>query len=526
MLYRLGLASFVLIGASLPAVESKPMNVLLIIADDLNTRLGCYGEPQARTPALDRFASQSVVFDRCYAPSTVCTPSRKALLTGLAIHTVGADNSDYMDAHPEQMTMPRWFREHGYQTAKVGKVEHGHEYAGLKDWEQVLPVQWSQDKRIIATTFKDSTGKNIGSSRYLPDDVPTVDQGMAASFKRFATSERDQQRPFFFALGFLSPHTPYESQRRHRDLHPLAAIPLPETPAGVTPMTKPPSYQARMIERLHTPKPGIDSAQLGVDDPSSYNATVSAELQRTITRDYDASVSMMDEALAEVMETLETTGLAANTMVLFTSDQGYFLGYRGMWSKHYLYPDVLRVPMMVRVPGVQPARTNGIVELIDTWPSLSELAGLPKPPSAVGSSFANLLHHPTSPGKTAAFAEGIMFGGHAVITRDHLFLDWTEGPARIRAPVGLAEGKSLKILDPIIDLSRLKDSLTIHLDGHQRWIDLDGWRESSRELYDLRQDPRAWHDLASDPAQKESIAAHAALIHGYFPAQIPIMQMP
>ena len=525
-MYRLGLTSLILFGANLSAVETKPLNVLLIIADDLNTRLGCYGEPQARTPTLDHLASESVVFDRCYAPCTVCTPSRKALLTGLAIHTVGADNSDFMAAHPDQMTMPRWFREHGYQTVKVGKVEHGNDYAGLKDWEKVLPMNWSHDKRIIATTFRDSTGKNIGSSRYLPDDVPTVDQGMAASFKRFATSERDKQRPFFFALGFLSPHTPYESQSRHRDLHPLADIPLPETPAGTTPMTKPPSYQARMIERLHTPKPGIDPAKLGVDDPISYNAAVSAELQRTITRDYDASVSMMDEALAEVMETLDATGLAANTIVLFTSDQGFFLGYRGMWSKHYLYPDVLRVPMMVRVPGVQPSRADGIIELIDTWPTLSELAGLPKPPSAVGSSFAKLTHHPSSSGKSAAFAEGIMFGGHAVITHDNLFLDWTEGPARIRAPVGLAEGKSLRVLDPIIDLSRLKDNLTIHLDGHQRWIDLDGWRESSRELYDLRQDPRAWRNLAEDPSQSGTIAAHVALIHDYFPAQIPAEKAP
>jgi arylsulfatase A-like enzyme len=504
------------------AEPSAPMNVLMIIADDLNTRLGCYGETQARTPTLDRLASQSVVFDRCYAPCTVCTPSRKALMTGLAIHTVGADNSDFMEAHPDQMTMPRWFREHGYQTVKVGKVEHGDDYAGPHDWEQILPdARWAKDPRIVATTFTDSTGNNLGSSRYLPDDVPTADQGMAAGFKRFVTSERDPRRPFFFALGLYAPHTPYESQARHRALHPMDAIPLPGTPAGTTPMSKPPSYQARMIERLHTPKPGVDLTKLGVDDPSTYNAAVSAEVQRTVIRDYDASVSMMDEALAGVMETLETTGLAANTIVLFTSDQGYFLGYRGMWMKHYLYPDVLRVPMLVRIPGVQPARAGGIVELIDTWPTLSELAGLPRPPTAVGASFANLVRDPTGPGKPAAYAEGIMFGGHAVVTRDNLLLDWTEGPARIRAPVGLAQGSSLKILDPIIDLSRLKDGLTIRLDGHQRWIDLEGWREASREFYDLSQDPRAWHDKAGNSSHAERIAAHAALMKAYFDMKTP-----
>ncbi len=519
MINRFGFTALFLLGASLPGVELKTPNVLLIIADDLNTRLGCYGEPLAKTPALDRLARESVVFDRCYAPSTVCTPSRKALLTGLAIHTVGTDNSDYMDAHPEQMTMPRWFREHGYQTAKAGKVEHGHEYAGPKDWEQVIADVWSKDQRIVTTNFIDRNGKILGNSRYLPDDVATCDQVLAAGFKRFATQERDSRRPFFFALGFHSPHAPYESQGRHRDLHPLAAIPLPATAAGATPMTKPPSYQARMIERLHTPKPGLDPATLGVDDPATYNAAVSSDLQRTITRDYDASVSMMDEALAGVLETLETTGLAANTIVVFTSDQGYFLGYRGMWSKHYLYPDVLRIPMLVRVPGSHPARAGGIVELIDTWPTLSELAGLPRPPTAVGSSFANLVRDPTGPGKPAAYAEGIMFGGHAVITRDNLFLDWAEGPARIRAPIGLAQGSSLKILDPLIDLSRLKDSLTIRLDGHQRWLDLDGWREASQEFYDLQQDPRAWHDLAGRPDQARGIAAHSALMSAYFPAQ-------
>jgi iduronate 2-sulfatase len=521
MLYRIGLTSIFLLGASLPAVESKPMNVLFIITDDLNTRLGCYGEPQARTPTLDRLASQSIVFERCYAQSTVCTPSRKSLLTGLSIHTVGADNSDFMAAHPTQMTMPRWFREHGYQTAKVGKVEHTPEYAGPKDWELVLTEQWAKDPRIIATTFTDTAGKNLGSSRYLPDNVLTIDQGIAASFKQFVTHERDPRRPFFFALGFHSPHIPYESQNRHRNAHPLAAIPLPETPAGTTPMTKPPSYQARMLERLHAPKPGIDPAKLGVDDPNSYNATVSAELQRTITRDYDASVTMMDEALADVMDSLEKTGLATNTIVLFTSDQGYFLGYRGMWSKHYLYPDVLRVPMLVRVPGIRPGRADGLTELIDTWPTLAELAGLPIPPGVDGASFAPMVRDPSKAGKTAAFAEGNMFGGQAVITRDHLLLDWKEGPARIRAPVGLAHGTSLAILDPILDLSRLKDGVTIHFDGHQRWIDLDGWRDASREFYDLGSDPRAWHDVAKDPAQKRSITGLLELMQRYFPSTAP-----
>jgi hypothetical protein len=177
--------------------------------------------------------------------------------------------------------------------------------------------------------------------------------------------------------------------------------------------------------------------------------------------------------------------------------------------------------MLVRIPGVQPARAGGIVELIDTWPTLSELAGLPRPPTAVGASFANLVRDPTGPGKPAAYAEGIMFGGHAVVTRDNLLLDWTEGPARIRAPVGLAQGSSLKILDPIIDLSRLKDGLTIRLDGHQRWIDLEGWREASREFYDLSQDPRAWHDKAGNSSHAERIAAHAALMKAYFDMKTP-----
>lgn len=498
------------------ATQNAP-NILLIIADDLNLRLGCYGEPIARTPSLDQLAQESVLFTKAYAASTVCTPSRKSILTGLAIHKVGANNEDFMEKHPDTMTMPRWFREHGYQTVRLGKIEHGPEYAGPKDWD--LSLTTNVPRRGKGKNYVDSQGQTLGNAIAYPDDSFTHDQLRANKFKEFVEQKRDKDRPFFFALGFHSPHIPWESQARHKAMFPLDQLPLPLAPKGATPMTKPPEYQKKMLAELHHPLPGQEGNPWTGDNPKDYNLLVPEQTQREMIREYYAAVAMMDEALGHIMATLKAQGLDKNTIVVFTSDQGYFLGYRGIWRKHYLYPEVLNVPLMVRYPGLQHAGANaaGIVELLDLFPTLSDLAGITPPEDIDGKSFVPQLQNPQAPGKKAAYAQGIMYGGRAVITNEALYLNWVEGPAVVRAAGGMVQGKSLAALDHIIDLTRLKDSVTIRLDGHQRWIDIVGHLEASREFYKISQDPQAWFDVSSDLENQSEIARHELLEQNYFP---------
>ncbi len=505
-------------GFSAPAEnrDVKP-NVLFIIADDLAVRLGCYGDAAAVTPNLDKLASEGVLFERAYAAGTVCTPSRKSFLTGLSVATVGRGNNNFMKDHPETMTLPRWFREHGYQTAKVGKVEHADEYAGPLDWDSVLKEKPVSNKGAKTLRYKSKEGIELGYSIVRPDNEPTIDQARTEAFAGFISNQWNRSQPFFFALGLHSPHAPWDVQQKHLNLHPTERISLPVAPAGATPMTKPPRYAGHcfaalfdgsqeMRDRLADSFPAIGGGPgVAVDDL----------VQQQMIQAYSAAVSMMDEMTGRVLQLLEQQGLAGNTIIVFTSDQGYFLGYRNLWSKHYLYPDVLRVPLIVRAPSLtRPAgRAGGVVELLDLFPTLCGLAGLPIPDGLDGTSFVPLLRDPEREGKAAAYAEGILYGGQAVITRDWLCIDWAGGKRFL--PTGLREevGKdAADIVSRLAGTNSPNNEIKIRLDGSHRWIDIEVDLAASREFYHIGNDPKAWFDLSGNPAVQAELLRHLELL--------------
>lgn len=506
-------------GFSAPAEEpaSKP-NVLFIIADDLNTRLGCYNDASAVTPALDKLAAGGVLFERAYAAGAVCTPSRKSFLTGLSIRKTGAGNNNFMKEHPATMTLPRWFREHGYQTAKVGKVQHTDDYEGPLDWDSILKEKPNSRQGATIIHYKSRAGTQLGHSIMRPDNEPTIDQTRTDAFADFIDKQWNRSKPFFFALGFHSPHAPWDFQQRHLNLHPTERIPLPVAPAGATPMTKPPSYAGQCFaalfdgsEELHDRVAAAFPAIGG-----GPGVAVDEAVQKQMIQAYYAAVSAMDEMVGRAVQLLEQQGLADNTIVIFTSDQGYFLGYRDLWSKHYLYPEVLRVPLIVCAPGLRkPAgRAGGVVELLDIFPSLCELAGLPTPDGLDGSSFVPLLRAPEREGKSAAYAEGIMYGGQAVITRDWLCLDWPGGkqfmPSGLRAAEG--EDPTAVLRGLAADTNSRHKEITIRLDGPQRWIDVEVDLDASREFYHIGNDPQGWFDLSRNPGVQQEMMRHLELL--------------
>ena len=492
------------------------LNVLFVIADDLNTRLGCYGDKQAHTPGLDRLAAEGVLFERAYAQAVVCTPSRKSFLTGLSPKITGPQNNNFMQEHPQTMTLPRWFRQNGYQTARVGKVEHTPEYAGPLDWDLSIQEKPLPAKGLATYKFTDRNGTMLGFSQVRPDGQPTTDETNAHSFETFLLEQWDRTKPFFFALGFHAPHLPWEVQQHHLALHPLEQMPLVTTPAGATPMSKPPGYIPRMLSTLHNSPESVPTSAASANQVSLYNSAIDQDTQRHMQQAYYASVSMMDEQLEGVLRFLENQGLADDTLVVFTSDQGYFLGYRGLWSKHYLYPEVLRVPLIVRVPGkAKGARAPGIVELVDLFPTFVELASLPTPSGLEGESFAPLLKDPTLPGKPAAYAQGILYGGCAVTTERFTLLDWKARPWM--RPTQLRAGPSEDPLKVIQNLAgtALRKEVEFELDGPQRWINVQVPIEASREFYNLKNDPAAWFNLEGNPDQE--FLRHQHLLDAHFP---------
>lgn len=435
--------------ATIMAAREKP-NVLFLIADDLSNSLGCYGDEAAVTPSLDRLAAEGVRFTRAYAGGTVCTPSRKSFLTGLHVKTVGWGNNNYLRDNPEAMTLPRWFREHGYQTVKVGKVQHRDEFEGPLCWNLNL----NETERFpagnagkVRSELVSDDGKPVATVDVRQDDQHSIDEGRTDAFVRFIKKDRDRAKPFFFAMGYHAPHEPHEANQRHYDMHPLEGMPLVEPPENATPMSKP--YPSNFRH---------------------WSDQVPEAVQREALQGYYAAVSGMDEQIGRALDLLESEGLADNTIVVFTSDHGYCLGYRNSWAKHIQYPVVLNVPLIVRYPGMpnRDAQAQGLVELLDIFPTLAELAGLPAPRGIDGESFVPQLKDPSLPAKEAVYAQEILHrgSGTAVTTRDGTYLEWDDG--------------------------------------------------AFQEFYDLSRDPDAWVNQARNPEYRRELEKHQNLLHEHF----------
>jgi uncharacterized sulfatase len=387
-----------------PATAGRP-NVLLLIADDLAVRLGCYGDALAKTPGLDRLAAEGVLFERAYAQGVVCTPSRKSFLSGLSTKVVGAGSDNYLKAHSETMTVSRWFRQHGYQTIGIGKIEHTMDFIDPQGWDLREPGEGGDNRGKTRNFLKasDDAPQDFATVDTRTDTGATMDIVRGERLVSFWRKEWKREKPFFAALGFHTPHLPYDTQQRYIAMHDLARMPLAMTPVDASQ----PLAHALPFPPFHPP----------------------ADKQRQAIQGYYAAVSMMDGVVTHVLDYLREQSLLDNTLVIFIADQGYHLGYRGLWCKHSLYPGTLHVPLIVRYPkaAVPGARAAGIVELLDLFPTLTELAGLPSAEGLHGTSFMRLLKEPQGAGKPAAFADDAR-GGHAVYTKDWAYIE--------RQPVG------------------------------------------------------------------------------------------
>ena len=372
---------FVLIGlAFVPstAFALERLNILFIVSDDLATRVGCYGDKAAITPNIDRLAEEGICFDRAYVQGTVCTPSRTAFMLGLNNRHA---RRNHFVMHPETMTMGRWFREHGYQTFSIGKIDHGEHFIDPKAWDirgKFNDTPFSGLK--VIREDESELHRRVTRYKVAESAEETRDWKVAERAMEFLREERDPEKPFFAAVGFFKPHQPCVSTIKHFQQHDPNRFTLQPTPTDTTPV----GHAAYV--------PGIK---------------LSEEQQRLAQRAYYASVSHMDEQLGRLLGFARESNLLDNTLVLFTSDHGYHLGWRGQWAKHDLSEEVMRVPLIVRYPKlIEPnTRTRGIVELIDLFPTFADVAGLPIPNTLDGKSFISQLKNPTAPGKQAAFCD-------------------------------------------------------------------------------------------------------------------------
>ncbi len=450
--------------ASQAQAADKPPNVLFIISDDLNNNLGCYGDVQAKTPNIDKLAARGVRFERSYCTFPLCGPSRNSLLTGLYPNSTGIfENSQiFRQTIPSQLSLPQAFRLSGYFAARIGKLYHynvpnsvgtnGHDDPG--SWELELNPAGVDRLEEEPNIFSLQPGQFGGTLSWYasPKSDEHHTDGLNADDANWVlercAAKRD--RPFFLALGFFRPHTPYVAPRvPYFDWYPESEM--------------------RIVPNIQEDQADIPAAGL-----ASYKREqdgMSDDLRRQALQAYYASISFMDAQVGNVIETLDRLGLADDTIIVFTSDHGYHTGEHGLWQKRSLFEESSRVPMLIVAPGM--AGAGGVasspVSHVDLFPTLAELCGVPKPENLQGQSLVPMLQDPGTAGRGWALTQ----------------VDRNRG--KKRGDAGKNEGRSATRYFGY-SLRTAEYRFTLWDDGAE-----------GRELYDHQRDPHELTNLADNP---------------------------
>jgi arylsulfatase A-like enzyme len=403
-------------------VQASRLNVLFLVSDDLNNDLGAYGAP-VRSPNIDRLAKRGVRFDRAYVQYPLCSPSRSSMLTGRRPDATGVltnPGKNPMSPHfreklPDAITLPQLFRTNGWFTARVGKLYH---YGvpltigtgGLDDypsWDLAINPR-GRDREIHDRIFSLRPGQFGGTVSWLADDGPDgehTDGIAAAEAVRLLERFKRNNQPFFLAVGFYRPHTPYVAPKRYFDMYPRDRIELPRLSDA---------------DRSRTPQAAYRSANKEQD-------AMTDDQRREAIQAYWASTTFMDAQAGHVLDALDRLGLSDSTIVVFVSDHGYHLSDHGLWQKMSLFERSARVPLIIAAPGAKArgVAARGLAELLDLYPTLAELAGLPPKTPVDGVSLVPMLHDAAATVKDAAFTQAR--NGYSVRTDRWRYIEWAAG---------------------------------------------------------------------------------------------------
>jgi len=380
------------------ATSPKP-NILFIAVDDLRPELACYGRDYIKSPNIDRIAKQGMVFDRAYCQQAVCSPSRSSLLTGTRPDTTKVWDlvTHFRDALPTVVTLPQHFKQNGYFVQGMGKIYH----PGYDD-ERSWSVPWQTPKAPTYAKVKspdvaddDKPSKRKDGPAFEAGEVADnfYKDGMVAEMAVKTLSDlAKKSEPFFFAVGFAKPHLPFVSPKKYWDLYDPAQIKLAPNP--------------------YHPKDSPDYALTNSQELRNYwgipaEGPMPDSLARQLKHGYYASVSYTDAQIGKVINELDRLGLTKNTIIVLWGDHGWKLGEHGEWAKHTNFENDTNAPLILSVPGMKNAggHSNALVEFVDVYPTLSQLAGLPLPGHLEGTSLKPLLDTPNRPWKPAAFSQ-------------------------------------------------------------------------------------------------------------------------
>ncbi|MAG93447.1 MAG: iduronate sulfatase [Planctomycetaceae bacterium] len=461
---------------ALHAAPADRFNVLFIAADDLRCDLACYGHPLVKTPHLDRLASRGTLFNFAYCQQALCNPSRASLMTGLRPDTLKVWDlpTHFREVAPDVVTLPQHFLKHGYFTQNIGKIYH--------NWRQQIegdPASWSVPAVMhYATHGSDTPQVSDGElppdlapfkrteNRDVPDDA--YFDGRIADLAVTALGKLKQQsQPFFLAVGFWKPHLPFNPPKRYWDLYDRAKI----HPAG----------------NPHPPEnvPAI-ALHNGRELLSGKGRPLPEDEVRELRHGYLAGVSYLDAQVGKLLDELDRLELTETTVVVFWSDHGFHLGEHSLWCKTSNFENDAHVPLIISAPQAKQRgkKTDALVELLDMYPTLVDLCGLPAVSGLEGVSLAPVLNDAQATVKPAAYTQH-------------------PRPAYYK---GRPEAMGVSVRVP-------------HT-RYTEWRDFATGKVLASEFYDHRRDPQEDHNIVAKPLEPRTLRHARRMLEHAFPRRV------
>jgi iduronate 2-sulfatase len=490
-------------GGLLAGQKRRP-NVLFIAVDDLRPELGVYGAQHVHSPRMDALGRSGVVFSKAYCQMAVCNPSRASLLTGLRPDTLKVWDlkTPFRETTPNAVTLPQRFRESGYHTAEIGKIFH-NSFPDRPSWsEPDLHIDgYPFDPDAVYRSASEVAALDLRKRKIAEagQQAPYMDRYGHWYLKQSATEAPDvadeayydgaqarvavdklrefasKKQPFFFGVGFYRPHLPYNAPKKYWDLYDRSKIPL----AGNAFQPKGAPHMAGNMNRE------LRGYQDFLQAPKPHEGSLPEADARRLKHGYLASVSYVDAQVGKLLDALDQNGLRDNTIVVLWGDHGYKLGEHNGWGKMTNYEIDARAPLMVRAPGFATGACNRLVEFVDVYPTLCELAGIAGGPELEGQSFVPLLRKRDRKWKPAVFhqflregvwvaQDGVEYMGYAIRTERFRYVEW------VRWKDKAAAGRELYDLvqDPGENVNRIglpgSDALAGQLSAKLR----AGWKDA------------------------------------------------
>ncbi len=430
-------------GSWLAAAEpARPLNVLFIAVDDLNHWVGHFGRnKQTITPNIDRLAERGVSFQNAYCAAPACNPSRTALMSGRRPSTSGVYRNphDWRPAIPPERTLPSWFRQHGYYVAGAGKIYHGG-FPRRSEWDDYFRKP-NRGRKVSGR--RGGVGALQFQQLEADDDVLADHHVVGWCIEQL---QREHESPFFLACGIFRPHLPWNVPRKYFDMHPLQQIQLP------------PHTEADLDD---LPEAAVKMARPQGD----HRKVRKAGLWKELIQAYLASVTFADAQIGRLLDALDASPHAANTLVVLWGDHGWHLGEKQHWRKFALWEEATRAPLIWVAPGVTPR--GGVcrrpVDFMCVYPTLVDLCGLPMPDHLEGRSVRPLLENPAAEWRHAAVTTH-GFQNHAVRTERWRYIRYADGSEELYDHT--ADPYEWKNLAGQAAVAAVKSSLAAHLPAH------------------------------------------------------------